>query len=237
MTQTQDTAPFHVAIIPDGNRRWARSQGLHPWEGHSAGAANTEKLIKKAYSLGVTHLSFWGSSIDNLTKRPMEEKVALLDIYRDYFKRLCDNRDIHEKKTKIRVIGRWREQFPAPLRAILERCIEMTRDYDQYSLNFFLAYGGDDEMLEAIRRMIADGISSDRVAEETLRKYLMTSDVPVVDYLVRTGGEPHLSAGFMMWHVANSQLYFSDKNYPDFGPDEFSEAIEEFHRRARRFGR
>lgn len=230
--------PTHVVIIPDGNRRWATDRGLNPWEGHEAGAQNTEKLVRKAHAMGIRHISFWGSSIENLKKRPLPETQALLRIYTTYFSKLCESPDIHRDKAKINFIGHWEEQFPAPLKKIIHKCIESTKDYDQYFLNFFLAYSGDDEMLLTIRK-IADqyGDKPEAIDASVIKRNLMTSDLPPVDLLIRTGGEPHLSAGFMMWDISNSQLYFSEKHYPDFDEDSFVEAIEDYRNRGRRYGK
>lgn len=237
MSNTADNnVPFHVAIIPDGNRRWARSRGLKPWKGHEEGARNIEELIKKAFDLGIRCLSFWGSSVDNLKKRPLEEKRALLGIYERYFQDLIGSEEIRKNEARINIIGKWREQFPTKLKKILEEGIEKTKHYRKYILNFFLAYNGDDEMLDAIRKIVKNAVAPGEVTPELVKANLMTSQLPPVDYLVRTGGEPHLSAGFMMWDVADSQLYFSDKNFPDFKQEDFEESIMEYQRRGRRHG-
>jgi undecaprenyl diphosphate synthase len=107
--------PRHVVIIPDGNRRWATARGLKPWEGHEAGAQNTEKLIREARRSGIREISFWGSSLENLAKRPLAESKALLRIYETYFKKLLASEDIHKDEARIRFIGHWEEQFPASL--------------------------------------------------------------------------------------------------------------------------
>lgn len=230
--------PTHVVIIPDGNRRWAKERGLNPWEGHEAGAKNTENIVRKAREIGIRHLSFWGSSMDNLKKRPLPETTALLGIYKEYFSKLCESPDIHHDEARINFIGHWEEQFPAPLKNILHKCIESTKAYGRYFLNFFLAYGGNDEMLLAIRKIaVRYGDNPEAIDDTVIKEYLMTRDLPSVDLLIRTGGEPHLSAGFMMWDVADSQLYFSDKYYPDFDENEFALAIEDFQNRGRRFGK
>jgi undecaprenyl diphosphate synthase len=234
--QTGKTLPNHVVIIPDGNRRWARERGLDPWKGHEAGAENTERLIREARRLGIREISFWGSSIENLTKRPLAESKALLRIYETYFSRLAESEEIHADQARIRCIGHWEEQFPDSLKKVLSRCIESTKGYDRYFLNFFLAYSGNDEMRLAFEKVSRELPPGERVTDELIKKHLMTHELPPVDYLIRTGGEPHLSAGFMMWDIANSQLFFSEKLYPDFGPEAFSEAIVEYQERGRRFG-
>ena len=228
--------PTHVVIIPDGNRRWASERGQEAWRGHEAGAENTEALIREARQLGVKELSFWGSSMENLTKRPVGESRELLRIYETYFSKLAESEDIHKDQARIRCIGHWEEQFPESLKRVIHRCIESTKQYDQYYLNFFLAYSGDDEMRLAITRIATELPAGGIVTNDMIKRQLMTHELPPVDYLIRTGGEPHLSTGFMMWDIANAQLYFSEKWYPDFGPQAFREAIIEYGERGRRFG-
>lgn len=235
---TQEGLPqHHVAIIPDGNRRWAEAHGKAPWEGHEAGAQMTEKIVREARRLGIRELSFWGSSLENLEKRPMKEKQELLRIYATYFEKLITEEELHRDRAKVRFIGRWEEQFPDSLKTILQRVLDATKDYDQYFLNFFLAYSGDDDMLQAMKHVTGEGLAPGMVTADVLKKHLMTRDIPPVDLLIRTGGDPHLSAGFMMWETANSQLSFPTVYYPDFTPEEFQKALQEYADRERRFGK
>ena len=232
-----ETVPHHVAIIPDGNRRYAKGLGKEPWYGHEVGAKNTEILIKKAHQLGIRELTFWGSSLENLKKRPLDETRALLRIYETYFQELASNVDIHENQVRVRFIGRWREQFPDSLKQILIGIEEATKDYQEYGLNFLLAYSGDVDMLEAVNTLTRRFGSSDKeIKKEDIKGALMTHELPEVDYLIRTGGDPHLSAGFMMWDVANAELFFSEALYPAFDEKAFEEAILEYGTRARRQG-
>lgn len=237
MIQERENIPNHIAIIPDGNRRWAKERNLAPWEGHEAGAKNTELLVRKARAMGVKELSIWGSSLENLKKRPLEESRALLRIYETYFTQLLESDDIHTDKVHVRFIGRFDDQFPESLKKILSRVTEATKGYDQSFLNFFLAYSGDDEMLSAIRSLIDSGVKSSQVNGDILREHLLAREVSPVDYLIRTGDEPHLSAGFLMWHIQNSQLYFAKEYYPDFTPEVFERAVIDFSERDRRFGK
>ncbi len=235
--EESQSLPKHVVIIPDGNRRWAVERGLQSWEGHEAGAQNTEKLIREAKKLGIKEMSFWGSSLENLSKRPLMERRALLRIYETYFKKLIASEEIHQDEARIRFIGHWEEQFPDSLKKIMCEGIEATKNYGKYFLNFFLAYSGDDEMrlaFEKVARLLKEG---EKVTNEMIKNSLMTRELPPVDLLIRTGGEPHLSAGFMMWDIANTQLYFSDKYFPDFDEAAFCEAIADYTERQRRFGR
>lgn len=230
--------PNHVAIIPDGNRRWAKERMLQPWEGHTAGADKIEELVRRALEIKIKNISFWGSSIDNLKKRPLMERKALLDIYEKYFKKLMDSEDIHQNEVKINILGRWREHFPESLKRVLEEGINKTKNYNKYNLNFFLAYSGNDEMLEAIKKIsFSIGQNIGNITEKMVKENLMTKDLPEVDFLIRTGGEPHLSAGFLMWDLANAQLYFSEKLFPSFTVKDFERAISDFSQRGRRLGK
>lgn len=228
--------PKHVAIIPDGNRRWAKERELKPWDGHDVGAQMIEQVAKKARDLGVQYISFWGSSVENMKKRPLQERIALLGIYEKYFAKLINSADIIDDQVRINVIGEWRNQLPKKLVHMLEDGIEKTKNHKKHTLSFFLSYSGDDEMLEAVRAIAEKFNKKEQITKETIKKYLMTYDLPPVDYLIRTGGEPHLSAGFMMWEIANAQLFFSEKMFPDFNRDEFEQAILEYTRRGRRLG-
>lgn len=231
-----DMLPRHVAIIPDGNRRYAKMRGEEPWRGHEAGARNTKELIREAHRLRIRMLSFWGSSLENLSRRPLAERQALLRIYETYFAELLGSEDIYRDQVRIRIIGRWREQFPENLKKLLFECEDRTKSHSQYFLNFFLAYSGDDDMRQAVATIAAAYQPKSVVTDAVIKGALLTRDLPPVDFLIRTGGEPHLSAGFLMWDIRDSQLYFSEKLYPEFGPDDFREALRDYTERGRRFG-
>lgn len=235
--ETLDNMPKHLAIIPDGNRRWAKERGLESWDGHEFGAQNTEKLIKYALKKGLQCLTFWGSSLDNLKKRPLQEKKALLDIYKKYFEKLLDDSSIHEEEVKINFIGRWEEQFPESLKEVIHSLIEKTKNYEKKMLNFMLAYSGDDEIMSAISKIHNKYEKGVEITAQLIKENLMTASLPPVDYMIRTGGDPHLSTGFMMWDTANAQLYFAQDKYPDFNEEKLEEALQEYARRQRRFGK
>lgn len=232
----------HIAIIPDGNRRWAKKRGLAPWEGHRLGANQIEKLSREALKNGIKYLTFWGSSKDNILKRPLEEKRELLKIYEKYFKKLINDPDIFKNKTKIQIIGDWRKQFPVSLKRILEEGIEKTKHHSNNFLSFMLAYNGDDDILHAVKEIKGKILKEKKdlkITVECFKNFLLSKDLPAVDLVVRTGVEndPHNSAGFLMWQTQNSQQYFSDKLFPDFGIKELDLAVEDFSRRERRKGK
>jgi undecaprenyl diphosphate synthase len=237
MTETSSAIPNHVVIIPDGNRRWARSRGLEPWNGHEAGAKTMKELIQAARDLGIRELSFWGSSLDNLKKRPLTESRELLRIYSEQFRELSESEELVRDQVRVRIIGRWREQFPSSLTGLLTEIEEKTKHHTGHFLNFFLAYSGVDDMLQAFRSVADASLRAKDISEETLKGMLMSRDVSSVDLMVRTGGDAHLSAGFLMWETADSQLVFSEKLFPDFNADALRESIEEFGRRERRYGK
>lgn len=237
MENSKNSIPCHIAIIPDGNRRWAKEKGLEPWEGHEAGAKNLERLIQMALKRGVESLSFWGSSMDNLIKRPITEKKALLDIYKRYFEKLLTGKEIHENEVQVNIIGRWEQQFPESLKKVIQEVIDKTKHYKKKMLNFMLAYSGTDDMQQAIEKINNKYQAGVKITSKIIKENLMTSFLPPVDYMIRTGGEPHNSNGFLMWDSSDAQLYFSQNNFPDFGEKEFEDALAEYAQRGRRFGK
>ncbi|MEA2113568.1 MAG: polyprenyl diphosphate synthase [Patescibacteria group bacterium] len=233
--------PDHVAVVPDGNRRWAKKRGLSPWEGHLAGAKNTEKLVRTAFDMGIRCFSLWGGSWSNLTERPKMEIKALFGIYERYFRKLIKDKEIYKNSVKVNIIGRWREISPKKCARTAEELIKATQNHCQYILNIFIAYNGTDEMLAAIKGIIKESRANKnlKINENLIKKHLWSGELPPVDFLIRTGSEndPHNSAGFMMWNCANSQLYFAKEFYPGFDEKKFTEAIKDFAKRQRRFGK
>lgn len=229
--------PVHVAIIPDANRRWAKDRGMKPWEGHEVGAKNFERIITHSLKKGIKCLTIWGSSVDNLQKRPLEEKRALLGIYGRYFKRLSEGTEIHEHEVRVNVLGRWEEQFPAPLKKVIYETISKTKNYQKRMLNFLLAYSGTDEMMQTIQNIKDRYEKKVKITSEIIKENLYTKNLPSVDLLIRTGGEPHNSTGFMMWDLADAQYYFSEEKFPDFDEKKYEEALLDYAKRQRRFGR
>jgi len=231
--------PNHVVIIPDGNRRWARRRGLHPWLGHMAGIGAFEKVLDKAIELKIPYITFWGSSWDNLTKRSKIEVKFLFRVYNEQFKKLTKDKKTHQNKIQIKAIGRWKEILPEETQKIIEEAQKATEDYNGHFLTFLLAYNGTDEMMDCVRKII--GLSKEKtikITDKLIKENLWTKDLPEVDLVIRTGceGDPHNSAGFMMWNTAYSQLFFTKTLLPDFKPKEFEEIIKDYSKRERRKG-
>lgn len=232
--------PNHVAVIPDGNRRWAKKRGLHPWIGHQVGIKTCEKILDKALELKIPYFTFWGGSWDNLTKRSKIEINFLFKVYTEQFKRVARDKRIHQNKVKINVFGRWKEILPKSTQGAIERAIEVTKDYNNYFLTFLLAYDGTDEMIDCIQKITKLAHKKPiEVSEKLVKENLWTKDLSPVDLVIRTGCEndPHISAGFMMWDTAYSQLYFTQTFFPAFTPKEFEKIIKDYIQRQRRFGK
>ena len=231
--------PKHIAIIPDGNRRWAKEHHLPISMGHKKGVDALRDVLKASYELEIPTLSFWGASLSNLTKRSSREVYFLETLFEDNFRRLLQDPIIHENQVRVRVLGEWETVLSDGAKQAIKSAIQTTEKYQRFSLNVLIAYDGTIEMITAIEKIIqkASGNKKVKVTPELIKENLYTHDIPPVDLLIRTGGEPHLSAGFMMWEITEAQLYFSDKYWPEFTGDDLRKAIMEFNERKRRFGK
>ncbi len=230
----------HIALIPDGNRRWAKEKGFLPWIGHQAGAKAFEKILNKWAEVKVPYVTFWGGSVDNLTKRPKMEVDFLFKAYDGHFKRILKDKRIHENRVRINVLGLWEKILPLETQRTIKRAIEETKNNDQYFLTFLLAYDGTSEMISCCQKIVQ--LAEEKgttVTEGLIKENLLTKDLPPVDLVIRTGckKDPHLSAGFMMWDTAYSQLYFTDTLFPEFTIEEFKEAVNNYLNRERRLGK
>jgi len=230
----------HVAVIPDGNRRWAKKKGLLPWIGHMEGAKTLTKLLEKALAMDIYSFTLWCASWDNLTKRSEQEVSFLFKVFDEFFRKALDNKQIHDSKVRVSFFGRWRDIFPKKTQEVMEKIIEKTKDYDKHFLTLMVAYNGTDEMEDCVRK-IAEQFKEGKISKidgEVIKQNLWSKDLPPVDLVIRTGSgeDPHNSAGFMMWDTAYSQLYFTETTFPDFTPEHFEKAINDFNERERRKG-
>lgn len=227
--------PKHIAIIPDGNRRWAKVQRLNPWEGHVEGVKRFWELTDYAGELGTNHLTFWAASYDNLKKRSKLEVSFLLKLMETELSKPIILERCLKNKVRALVMGEWREFVKNDkLVSIIDNIEKQTEHFEKKSLNILFAYDGQREMIAAANAFVKAG---KKVSDESLRKELWTGALPNVDLVIRTGGEPHWSAGFMMWLTANSQFYFTDLLWPDFKNLELKKAVVEYDRRERRLGK
>lgn len=227
--------PYHIAIIPDGNRRWARKRGLKSWEGHLRGiGAFAKNIAWTAFDSGARYLTIWGGSYDNLTKRSRIEIRMLNEAYRRFAKDILEDEEIRNRGIRVSFIGEWRDVLEGRTIEILDKAERATRGNKNNFLTILIAYNGDREMLEAINRLIRGDLGA---TAKSVMASLWTGNLPPVDLVIRTGGEYRLSAGFMMWNIQYAELYFSPKMWPDFNKRDLLKAIHTYSARERRFGK
>ncbi|MGD9116830.1 MAG: isoprenyl transferase [Dehalococcoidia bacterium] len=223
--------PGHVAIIMDGNGRWAQKRGLPRLEGHRAGVENLHKVVKYCAKLGLRCLTLYGFSTENW-KRPREEIDGLLGLLQMALDE--DAPRLHKNGIKIRHLGRV-ERLSTGLRQSIDEAVTLTRNNKAMTLNIAFDYGGRAEITDAVRRIIEEGISPEKIDEELFDNYLYTAGLPEVDLLIRTAGELRIS-NFLLWQTAYSEYYFTDVLWPDFNDKEIDKALLAYSRRQRRFG-
>jgi undecaprenyl diphosphate synthase len=224
--------PSHVAIIMDGNGRWAHSRGLPRLAGHRAGVDNLRRVIEASVEFGIEYLTIYAFSTENW-ERPPAEVRGLMGIVED----VIDSRlmELHENGVQLRHIGLM-EGLDAKLQDKVRHAIELTKDNHRLVLNVAFNYGGRDEIVHAIRAIIADGVDPNDVDEDLVSHYLFTSGSPDPDLIIRTSGELRVS-NFLIWQGAYAEWYVTPTYWPDFGREELYSALCEYARRERRFGR
>jgi undecaprenyl diphosphate synthase len=223
--------PRHVAIIMDGNGRWAISRGLPRIAGHRAGTENLRRVLEGCGELGIKYLTLYAFSTENWG-RPEAEVRGLMKILEDVID--SELQELKEEGVRLRHIGHLEQLDPTLRKKVLE-AIELTKENDRLTLNIAFNYGGRDEIVHAIKKMIADGISADEVNDKLVSRYLYTRDVPDPDLVIRTSGELRIS-NFLIWQAAYAEWYFTPVYWPDFDKAELRNAVEEFGSRERRFG-
>jgi undecaprenyl diphosphate synthase len=224
--------PRHVAIIMDGNRRWARERGVADVMGHAAGVDAIRPILEQSLRRGVEILSLFAFSRENWL-RDRNEVEALFGLLDQALRERTP--ELVEEGVRVNLIGRIRE-LDAVTRASIEEALRATAGGTRITLNVCFNYSGRMEIVDAARRCVEDGLSSDEITEEHIAERLYTAGFPDVDLLIRTGREQRVS-NFLIWQAAYAELYFSDRYWPDFDPDELDAAIAEYARRSRRFGR
>jgi undecaprenyl diphosphate synthase len=237
MAKSKMHGPEHIALIPDGNRRWARKKGLFPQVGHETGSRTLENILEKSLDLKIKYFTFWAASKDNLTKRSKREVDFLYKIFTAQFKRALKDERLIKNEVNVKVLGPWKKFVPSHTRKAIEAVVDKTKHYKKHFLTFLLAYNGTDEMIDCVQNILDSGIK--HVTDQTIKNHLWTKNLPPVDLVIRTGceGDPHMSAGFMMWDTAYSQLYFTKTLFPALTTREFEKAIDDFSNRDRRLGK
>lgn len=224
--------PRHIAIIMDGNGRWALSRGLPRLAGHRAGTENLRRVIEACVEFGVQYLTLYAFSTENWG-RPLEEVQGLMRILEDVIDR--ELRELHEEGVQLRHIGRLDRIKPSLKKKVLD-AIELTKDNSRLILNIAFNYGGRDEIVWAVRHILEDGIDPEDVTGQLISQYLFTAGVPDPDLIIRTSGELR-GSNFLIWQGAYAEWYFTPTYWPDFGKEELRVAIEEFGHRERRYGK
>lgn len=224
--------PRHVAIIMDGNGRWARARGLPRAVGHRQGTENLREILRAAVETGIEVLTLFAFSTENW-KRPRAEIRVLMETLELVIDR--ELRELDEQGVQIRHIGEL-EGIPPKLQRKIRHAVALTRHNRNLVLNVALNYGGRDEIVRAVRRIVAEGIPPEAIDEELIDRYMYTGSLPDPDLIIRTSGERRLS-NFLVWQGSYAEYHFTAVYWPDFGREHLREALEEYGRRTRRFGR
>ncbi|MBW6409744.1 isoprenyl transferase [Clostridium weizhouense] len=230
-----NNVPKHIAIIMDGNGRWAKKRNLPRSMGHKAGVETIRKIVKESKRLGVKYLTLYAFSTENW-KRPKEEVNALMKLLVLYLKKEVD--ELNKNGVKINVLGDI-EKFPTECKVNLERAMEITSKNVDINLNLALNYGGRDELVRAVKFIIKDleeaKIKTENINEELISNYIYTKGMPDPDLIIRPSGEQRIS-NFLLWQCAYSEFWYSDIAWPDFNEDDLQKAILDYQNRDRRFG-
>ena len=226
--------PRHIAIILDGNGRWAKKRGLPRTAGHAVGAETFRKIATYCRDIGVEYLTVYAFSTENW-KRPVDEVSAIMKLLRKYLQEALDT--MEREHIRMKILGELGDLSP-DLREMIARTDEISRHYEGPQVNICVNYGGRDEILHAARRYAKDyaaGKADDTLTEEGFGNYLFSAGIPDPDLLIRPGGEQRIS-NFLLWQCAYAEFYFTDVLWPDFSPKELDKAIEVFNSRDRRYG-
>lgn len=232
LSNQPEQIPTHIAIIMDGNGRWALSRGLPRLAGHRAGTENLRRVIEACIEFGVRYLTIYAFSTENWG-RPFEEVQGLMRILEDVIDR--ELQELNDQGVQIHHIGRLEDLRPS-LRAKVLQAVEYTKNNDSLILCVALNYGGRDEIVCAIKRLIENGVKAEEVTDSLVSRYLFTAGVPDPDLIIRTSGELR-GSNFLIWQGAYSEWYFTPTYWPDFDKNELARAIDEYKHRQRRFGR
>ncbi len=224
--------PRHVAIIMDGNGRWAKARGLHRSEGHRAGYENLRRVVVAAAKAGVEYLTLFAFSTENWD-RPTEEVTGILSLAAEVIK--VETEDLHRNAIRVKHVGRL-DRLPESLQNEIRDSVELTRQNTGMTLGVAFDYGGRFDIVQAVQRIIKAGVPADEIDEDLLSGYLFTSSVPDPDLIIRTGGEFRIS-NFLLWQSAYAEFYSSEVFWPNFDGTQLNKAFEVYTGRERRFGR
>ena len=228
---TEPSTATSVAIIMDGNARWAKQRGLPTLSGHHAGVRALKRTVEAAPDLGIRSLVVYAFSTENWT-RPEDEVSGLMDLFARTIER--EFMDLHRQGVRIRFVGR-HDRVSQRIKALMDDMEERTRDNERLDLFVAFDYGGRAEIVDACRQLVTDGLRPDEIDEGAIRSRLATAELPDPDLVIRTSGEQRVS-NFLLWHAAYAEYAFPETLWPDFGPEALQLAVSEFTTRRRRFG-
>ena len=222
--------PTHIAIIMDGNGRWAKQRSLPRTAGHVAGSKNFKDIARYCNKIGLKYLTVYAFSTENW-KRPKEEVDNIMKIFKEY---LEDAKNFKEENIQVQFIGD-RSVLDQDIQRLMKESEDASRDATGLHLNIAINYGGRDEIVNAVKDILKDGVPVQNINEQLISKYLYTYDQPDPDFIIRPSGEYRLS-NYLIWQSAYSEYWFSDILWPDFKPRDLEKAIDDFNKRNRRFG-
>lgn len=222
--------PTHIAIIMDGNGRWAKKRSLPRTAGHAAGSKNFKDIARYCNKIGLKYLTVYAFSTENW-KRPKEEVDNIMKIFKDY---LEDAKNFKDENIMVRFIGDRSVLDPDIIR-LMKEAEDASADATGLKLNIAINYGGRDEIVHAVKDIVKSGISADDITEQTISEHLYTAGQPDPDFIIRPSGEYRLS-NYLIWQSAYAEYWFSDILWPDFKPKDLERAIDDFNKRNRRFG-
>ena len=228
--QTERVLPKHIAIIMDGNGRWAKKRSLPRSAGHVAGAKTFKDIARYCNKIGLEYLTVYAFSTENW-KRPKDEVEGIMKLLRDY---LIDAENFKEENIKVKFLGNL-EVLDEDIKALIKKNEEGSKNATGLNLNIAINYGGKDEITRAVRDIVKEGIKSEDITEEVISQHLYTKGMPDPDFIIRPSGEYRLS-NYLIWQSAYAEYWFSDILWPDFKPRHLEQAIDEFNHRNRRFG-
>lgn len=229
-TEKKRILPEHIAIIMDGNGRWAKKRSLPRSAGHAAGSKNFKTIARYCNKIGLKYLTVYAFSTENW-KRPQEEVNNIMNILRDYLK---DAKNFKDENIKVKFIGNL-EPLDEDIKELIADAEHESAEATGLHLNIALNYGGRDEITNAVKKIVSEGIKAEDITEDTVTERLYTQGQPDPDYIIRPSGEYRLS-NYLIWQAAYAEYWFSDVLWPDFTPKHLEKALEEYNRRNRRFG-
>ena len=227
-----DEIPRHIAVVMDGNGRWAQERGLRRTEGHIKGEDALFECIEGALELGIEWVTVYAFSTENW-RRPKEEVKFIVNFNRDTLRKRRD--ELHERNVRIRSMGRRNWRMPKGLLRVIDDSVDLTRDNTRMTFTIAFNYGGRAEIVDAVQELVRSGVKADKIDERMISRHMYDPEMPDPDLVIRTSGESRIS-NFLVWQVAYSEFLFLDSLWPDFTRESVYDAVREFQSRTRRYG-